>query len=654
MAAPMTDRLPLIVGIAAHRRLQARSAAMLAELEARLTSIIAQLRHDYLDTHAHVGKTPVVVISNLIGAAGPIAERAAAANHARVVSPFGAASPQLAASLLAPDPARDHQAGLFIARYSNVLIVIRERGDGAPEAGGPADILGFRRRGVPLCSAHTVRACIDAAEIGPVIEIVLPSVPEEAAEFTIEVPEWGLAFLARHAEPRWRSRWHAWKEFVLHLGGVRVRPPQSRLSDPDKQTFESWTSFAAIIGLTKEFNIDAAALPHSADGPRQMAQSLEWLFGIDTGHPASHDAYACAMRVTAPWCRLYAIADTLAQQWQKQFRQVWFALFAAAFAAILCFEVFAHLAHRLLPPHQDPQLLSHQESPQQLPPPQSAQPPAHQESPQPTPHPRLYGWALAVDIFLLSTYVAALIAISWTYVMSVPDRHQERFLDYRALAEALRVGIFWRLMGVGELTGRGMPSVADAYPIKQPSELAWVKTCLWTLELLDHAAQPGAARQLDEQQAYYWLRDIWVAGQAGYFTRNAHRHNETAAIGEDRSFALVPLSMVVAAVLIVFECVFLWTHEELAHDVTILFIGVPPALAAAFLGFSEKLAYKAQARQYDRMRGVFGQALVHLQDPPTPAALPRIKRLFYHLGVEAMRENAEWVSIYRQRPIQPP
>ncbi len=29
------------------------------------------------------------------------------------------------------------------------------------------------------------------------------------------------------------------------------------------------------------------------------------------------------------------------------------------------------------------------------------------------------------------------------------------------------------------------------------------------------------------------------------------------------------------------------------------------------------------------------------------------RALYRELGMEAMRENAEWVAIYRQRPIQP-
>jgi hypothetical protein len=53
------------------------------------------------------------------------------------------------------------------------------------------------------------------------------------------------------------------------------------------------------------------------------------------------------------------------------------------------------------------------------------------------------------------------------------------------------------------------------------------------------------------------------------------------------------------------------------------------------------------------MGGVFRQAQVRLADT-SGASDRRIRDLLYQLGSEAMREHADWVAIYRQRPIQPP
>ncbi len=633
MVVPMTDRLPLVVGIAAHRRLHEQDPAVLAALQRRLSSILATLKRDYLgaDTEKTIGGTPVIVISNLIGGAYRIAEGAAWANGARIVSPFGVHSPELAESLLKPDSQRDRAACLLIARYCHVLIVIWDRDENDPDAGAPAQIVSLRRKGVALQAAHTARACIDAAEIGPVIEIVLSKPAQDGAAPEIQVPPWGLEFMKPYDESRLEKLKRGARDFARHLRGRRAEPATPGLSGQDKQAFESWKSFAALIGLTKEFNLDAAGLDRTADGADRAAASLDRLFGIDTGAARGREALAGAMRLVPRWCRTYAIADTLAQTWQKKFWQDWFRLFGLGLCAVACFEVFAHLAD------------------------------------WPTPH---WSWlpigrtdaeaSPATDIVLLGGYLGALFGIFGVYRKALAHRHQERFLDYRAFAEALRVAIFWQLMGVGEAVGRAAPCVADAYPIKQPAELAWVKTCLWTLEFLDHAERPGASRPVDEATAYHWLRDLWVQGQDGYFTRNAHRHDELAAIHEDRAYALLFASIAVAVCLILFKVGIPgidpnnWHQHGLRHDLMIFALGMLPGVAAAVLGYSEKLAYMAQARQYDRMRGVFGQALLHLPEQPAPNDYRQIKELFYHLGVEAMREHAEWVAIYRQRPIQPP
>jgi hypothetical protein len=627
VAAPITDRLPLIVGIAAHRRLHEQGAAMLAALERQLRSIIARLKQDYLDidTPTNIGRTPVIVVSNLVGKAHRIAESAAWSNGAGVVSPFTGVAAE-AESLLKADPERDREGCIFVARYCDVLIVIGDGTGDDQEDGSPAQILAMRRRGIPLPIAATARACIDAAEIGPVIEIRVPA-PGGSPD-DIRVLPWGLEFMARHEESRLQRTRRDAANVGRHLLGRFAEQAVLGASDEDEQTFDSWKTFAGLVMLTKEFNVDAAGLSFTADGAAKMAEGLEWLFGIDTDPARGRPAFAGAMQLVPRWCRLYAIADTLAQRWQKRFWTDWTCLFVLAFGAILCFEVFAHLAHWL--PHSLPL----EEGPARA------------------------AASVAIDITLLGGYVGVLLGGYFFYRAAVKRGHQERFLDYRALAEALRVAIYWQLMGVGEESGGAVPSVADAYPIRQPSELAWVKTCLLTLEFLDHAEKTGAARPA-EPTAYFWLRDLWVKGQHGYFKKSAHRNDEYAAVHEERWFAFLFGSIGFAIALILakrgmmgVDAGYFRDHQVL-HDVAIFFIGVLPAVAAAFLGYSEKLAYKAQARQYDRMRSVFAQALTHLPEKLPSGDCSRFKRLFYYLGVEAMREQADWVAIYRQRPIQP-
>lgn len=617
---PITDRLPLIVGVAGDRDLNDRPADTLAALEDQVRLIIARLERDYLDHDGGaIGRTPVVVLSSLIGRAHRIAAGAATAAGAHLVSPFGA-SPGSDEGLLKADSQWDHEASVFIARYSHVLIAIQEEHGPETSGGATARLVTFRRKGVPLQDAHSVRACLDGAEIGPVIDVILPKAQGAESSSVLRVPEWGREITDPGEGSRFQQRRRAAAGFVRQVLG--------RQEKKKREADDSWTSFARLIELTKEFNLDAARLAFATDGGEGRLESIERLFGIDKNgeKPLSREALARAMLLVPRWCRIYAVADTLAARCRKEFRRDWLRMFALAFGAIACFEIFAHVAHLL--PHG----LAHW-----------------------LPHAPLHSAGKLIDTLLLLAYGGALWGIYRVYRKSHRDRHQERFLDYRALAEALRIAIFWQLMEIGDDTAGGMVSVADAYPIKQPSELAWVKTCLWTQELLDYAEGRGAPMTKEQQKAAYpYLRQLWIDGQADYFTTTASDLDEGAETYEARSHCFLGISLFIALGLVVMKLVFTdIDHHEWRHDLVIFMIGILPALAAALLGYSEKLAYKAQARQYDRMGGVFRQAQVRLADT-SGASDRRIRDLLYQLGSEAMREHADWVAIYRQRPIQPP
>jgi hypothetical protein len=53
------------------------------------------------------------------------------------------------------------------------------------------------------------------------------------------------------------------------------------------------------------------------------------------------------------------------------------------------------------------------------------------------------------------------------------------------------------------------------------------------------------------------------------------------------------------------------------------------------------------------MRMLFEQAYQLLPEEIDSTTAPLVRSIYRELGIEAMKENAEWVAVYRQRPIQP-
>jgi hypothetical protein len=617
------NRFPLIVGVTGHRDLRDED---LPRLEQEVVRIFATLKRDYLGKD---GQTPILVLSALAEGADQLVARVALSQGARLIAPLpmqleeyrrdfapglrpdaleefdrllaqAIAAPIVAlaagntfAAIRSNRASREEQyrkVGLFIVRYCHVLIALWDGADKEGAAGGTAEVVAFKRYGIPIGIGGSARSALDAPEIGPVIQVIAPRAGKKAMQATVSVRPWGRAFVQHIAMPRDR---------------VPSSPP-STFPSPEEREAEAWTSFEALTKLSCRFNREAAGLDATPDAELSLEQAFANYrpeCPVDTA-----SARTRAVEAAPRWCSLYGIADALALARQRQFRNIWRILFLVGLTALLIFDVETHLL------------------------------------------PDVHGIE-----WLLVAYGAALAVAFICFIHARRREYQERFLDYRALAEALRVAMFWKLIGLGGPHGSGgkADSIADAYPIKQPSELAWVKTCLRTVELLDVAAAPGERQILDEK-GYGCARELWVGGQLAYFAHMGHSHHETAEARERLSLGLMLFAIVLACVLFLLSFRFELHHENWRHRILIFAIGVLPGIAAVWVGYTEQLALKAQARQYDRMRTLFERAYELLPDKLSDTTPADAQAIYAELGGEAMKEHAEWVAIYRQRPIRPP
>jgi hypothetical protein len=645
---PLPDRLPLVIGVTGHRDLREKDVP---RIEAEVAGIIARLRQDFLRDD----ETPIIVLSALAEGADRLVARVALAHGARLIAPLPLPpdeyrrdfEPGLAAgnaaefdallgrAIAAPvmpfvhgnsleavriDAAKRAEqyraVGLFISRHSNVLIAIWDGDEDNPAVGGTAEVVKFTREGIPLAASRSARASLDGAEIGPVIHVEAPRQKGIPHIEQVRVARWGRAAIehyrggaAAHAHDR-ASR------FFHHLFGLAHRDVRTGLSDAARRELDAWETFEALINLTRQFNSEAAQLAASEAGCKAMTQSLDYLFDeADRETAGAVEPKELALSLAPRWCRMYSMADTLASSCQVQFKRDWLALFLLTFAAFLCFATFS----------------------------------------------------LAVGT-LLAAYCIFYALIFVIFLRARRGRHQERFLDYRALAEALRVAVYWRLVGIGlrasdvnlDATGDGFAVdphtvgvLANAYPLKQPSELAWVKTCLRTLELLDRAEGIAHERELDPA-GHAIARGAWVKGQCAFFRRRGRHHDGLAEALQGWAGILLVITAFLLAPLLVAV-----TSEQESDPAVFgpihlsLVLGLLPGLAAVLTAYSERLALKAQARQYDRMRSLFERAYELLPPRIDQRTAALVRSVYRELGTEAMRETSEWVAVYRQRPIEP-
>jgi hypothetical protein len=216
---------------------------------------------------------------------------------------------------------------------------------------------------------------------------------------------------------------------------------------------------------------------------------------------------------------------------------------------------------------------------------------------------------------------------------------QGRYLDYRALAEGLRVQFYWRLAGLSD-------SASASYLRKQLDELRWIREAL---RATGAAPPPSAARP------ELALR-CWIHGQADYYVQRARWHERRGLRLERSAQVSVGIGLLAALSLVV-----LWYPLQRMvtwHHWTVLIMGLAPVGAALWEAYAERFGARTQANQYSRFATIFQRAerfVSRLElEPPSPSRREGELALLRELGREALIENADWVLLLRDRPIALP
>jgi hypothetical protein len=642
----LPGRVPLVIGVTGHRDLRTQDVPL---LEREVSAIIARLQRDYIGDN---NETPLILISALAEGADRVVARVALAMGVGLIAPlplpvaeyrrdfepglipgaavefdqllsqasacpvmsFTAGNSLDAVRTDANKRAEQYRAvGLFIVQHSDVLIALWDGNESDKAIGGTGEVVAFKREGIPLVVSGSAHASLDGSEIGPVIHVVTPRNKAGSPASDVTVRAWGREIISRQRGGSVQRLFDRIGEFTANLLGLERKSVTSNLPLNDARDLESWETFSALVALTCEFNDEAATLGAMADGSLQTASSVDNLFTDSDDGRVNSDAKQRSLAVASHWCQLYGIADALAKNRQVQFRRDWKLLFILSFLAFVFFALFSHV-----------------------------------------------GWA---SNWLLGGYTFVVAIIFYVFIRAQIRRDQERFLDYRAFAEALRVAVYWNILGIDRhwsnearetfaTDADTIGMLASCYPIKQPSELAWIKICLRTLELWHSTEDKNAKREMDPE-AHAVARRFWVHGQLSYFERQGIQHNRRAEILEGWALVVLfitPFFLVPLLLSAIGEGRYLGLR---LHDVFLIATGILPGLAATLTSYSERLALKAQARQYDRMRTLFKRAYDLLPEMIDGNSEHHIRSLYRELGTEAMKENADWVAIYRQRPIRP-
>ncbi|WP_109126470.1 DUF4231 domain-containing protein [Dyella sp. C11] len=215
-----------------------------------------------------------------------------------------------------------------------------------------------------------------------------------------------------------------------------------------------------------------------------------------------------------------------------------------------------------------------------------------------------------------------------------------KYLDYRALAEGLRIQLYWRRAGILKDTDHEFAH--DNFLQKQNIELGWIRNVMRAVGLHPPTRpEPDALSRVISE----WVGESGQSGQLHYFERktaeSAGLHHFTEIVGAVSLWAGISIS--------VFLAIFALKLPETTKTTLVMIMAVLSIVAAVREAYAYRKADKELIRQYRFMQRIFSGARAALDRTDDPNEKRGILR---SLGDAALTEHAEWTLMRRERQVE--
>jgi hypothetical protein len=242
--------------------------------------------------------------------------------------------------------------------------------------------------------------------------------------------------------------------------------------------------------------------------------------------------------------------------------------------------------------------------------------------------------------FLAAFLLAFVCAIGIQYLSKQRGWHR-KYLDYRALAEGLRVQFYWAVAGVSQPNASSFTH--DSFLQAQDPEIGWIRNVMRVAGTRIDASRRRSQFGLDVA-VREWIGSA-DSGQLGYFRSRTRTKNARKKLTERLGRACLAASAGVAAVFLFASS---YVPDNL-HGPLMIALGLLLLMFAVRHSYASSIAEEELIKQYEFMLRVFDDA--HSRVPMANDAAEK-RQVLYALGHTALDEQAQWLLTHRERSIE--
>ncbi len=217
-------------------------------------------------------------------------------------------------------------------------------------------------------------------------------------------------------------------------------------------------------------------------------------------------------------------------------------------------------------------------------------------------------------------------------------RIEDRYLEYRALAEALRVQTFWHAACI-------KAEASEHYLQLVKTEVGWIREALRSISLCAFVSKSEWRSSMEVVQKH------WVEDQIAYFVGTAEKLGaaQKSKNLQKRLEVASSLAMAAGAVLVgVASAASLYPIPEEIRLVASAYSATLFLMGGVTSAYVTAMGYGDQAISYEKMGAIFGAAKRQFDN----SSLSKDECLL-SLGKLALAENSEWLMQHRKNAFKP-
>jgi len=231
-------------------------------------------------------------------------------------------------------------------------------------------------------------------------------------------------------------------------------------------------------------------------------------------------------------------------------------------------------------------------------------------------------------LLLIYGILFTLFAIFFKFLNVFRGYHQ-KYVDYRVLAEGLRILFFMRMAGLHEYP-------EDYYLKKHRINFRWGRDIMRSANIFDPQPDPD----------FSTIEKYWINTELDFYRTKVSENNRKLRIYKNLSLAFFSSSILMILITIVF------VFMNIDNYLIILFslITVLPVISGAFETYVSRNAFTYNSKQYSIMKDIFERAADRLKelDSSNVQNIKEKQSVIRELLKEAARENADWMLMHTE------